>query len=170
MKPHNRTIIRLTRIKALFFTLSLSKFIRKYTPAKFAGKKFKNEEDGCTLYIPEGDSAESTVKSIITSKNSELSLDYCGLYNIQGVPPNAKKETTLKKFGKKEKQIRSKMLENNISFNGLMDALGLDYDKKYNTKAARQTLNYKDVVIATDQDVDGIGKICSLILVWFMVN
>lgn len=163
-----------------------TKFIRKYERARKLGPKSR-------LFVPEGDSACKPIRDIITDKsNPHLSPKTCGTYNIQGVPPNAIKNSKLNKFGQLE---MTKMLENNIAFKGLISAVGLDYAKDYYhsdinivdrngitainignsdpKKRARgdaefAKLNYGDIVIATDQDLDGIGQICSLILGFFV--
>lgn len=162
--------------------------IRKYEKARKAGNsKFLNK---LMLFVPEGDSACKPIRDIIANKKTPLSSEFCGTYNIQGVPPNALKHT-------KEPVVRNgktiimkdKTLSNNIAFNGLIAALGLDYNKTYyygnpylsNSQlspeerekrkrgdAEFKTLRYGCIVIATDQDLDGIGHICSLILVEFL--
>ena len=162
--------------------------IRKYEKARKAGNsKFLNQ---LMLFVPEGDSACKPIRDIIASKKTPLSSEFCGTYNIQGVPPNALKHTKppVMRNGKPI-IIKDKTLNSNIAFNGLIAALGLDYNKQYyygpadtpNSKLAPderalrkrgdeefKTLNYGCIVIATDQDLDGIGHICSLILVEFL--
>jgi DNA gyrase/topoisomerase IV subunit B len=148
--------------------------IRKYEPARKLGPR-------AMLFVPEGDSACKPIRDIITDKsNSYLSPQLCGTYNIQGVPPNSIKETKRDAAGRIQ---MSKTLENNISFKGLVSAIGLDYNKEYyhsdesaavdqrrrkQGDAEFSKLRYGCIVIATDQDLDGIGQICSLILVKFI--
>jgi len=162
--------------------------IRKYEKARNAGKKDKLSE--LMLFVPEGDSACKPIRDIIASKHTPLNSAYCGTYNIQGVPPNAIKHTKppIMRNGK-PLIIKDKILTNNIAFNGLIAALGLDYSKQYYygdpNKSMKQlsaeerimrkrgdeefkTLNYGCIVTATDQDLDGIGQICSLIIVEFL--
>jgi DNA topoisomerase-2 len=140
--------------------------IRKYEPAEQAGKKDSNK---CFLFIPEGDSAAKPIKDIINSPSTPLSPKYYGYYNIQGVPPNAMKETKIINIGGRRGIKLSKMLENNIAFGGLMAAWGLEFGTKYKTAAALATLNYYAIIIAVDQDLDGIGNIASLIMVFIAV-
>lgn len=162
--------------------------IRKYEKARNAGNK--NDLNKLMLFVPEGDSACKPIRDIIASKETPLNSAYCGTYNIQGVPPNAIKHTKppVMRNGK-PLIVKDKTLSTNIAFNGLIAALGLDYNKQYYygdpCKTIRQlseeervmrkrgdeefsTLNYGCMITATDQDLDGIGQICSLILVEFL--
>ncbi len=149
--------------------------IKKYTSANYAGT---SKSSKCTLFIPEGDSAESCVRNGL-SGNKELGFEYNGLFNIQGVPLNARKEIDIKEFKRKvngetiiEKVIdRKKKLNENERLNSLIKVLNLNWHYKYGTdeegEKEFQTLRYGKVVIATDADLDGTGCICSLILNFF---
>ena len=137
-----------------------TKKIRKYEKAEMCRK----EPHKCFLFIPEGDSAEKPIQDIIHSAKTKLDGRYYGTFNIQGVPPNAKKETTIING----RILKSKMLSENKSFTALMEALNLDYRKKYISDEEFKTLNYAGIIIATDQDVDGIGHITSLILIFIL--
>lgn len=150
-----------------------SKHIRKYTAAKYAGTK---KSPLCSLCVPEGDSAAKPIEDILKSEKYGLGMDYYGMYNIQGVPPNALKETNTKEVGNKTVILSSVQLQKNISFQGLVDALNLNYEYTYYTgsdaklqaKGDREfsTLNYSSIIAAVDQDLDGIGQIFSLIIVF----
>jgi DNA topoisomerase-2 len=173
--------------------------IRKYEKAHRAGNH--KELDKLMLFVPEGDSACKPIRDIISSKETPLSSQYCGTYNIQGVPPNALKHTNPPVIrGGIPIIAKDKILSENIAFNGLIAALGLDYKKQYYYGEAEKydalyaetrepkwkqlatrertlrkagddefaTLNYGCIITATDQDLDGIGQICSLILVEFL--
>lgn len=151
--------------------------IKKYTSANYAGTA---KSAKCTLFIPEGDSAESCVRNGL-SGNKELGFEYNGLFNIQGVPLNARKEIEVREFKKKvngetviERVIdRKKKLNENERLNSLIKVLNLNWHYKYemNDEGDKefQTLRYGKIVIATDADSDGIGCICSLILNFFHV-
>jgi DNA gyrase/topoisomerase IV subunit B len=151
-------------------------YVRKYDKAKFAGKR---QALDCGLIVPEGDSAETTMNSIITSRKSSLNKNFIGTYNIQGVPMNALKEIKEIVVGKHTRIKQSKRLQQNAGLQGLYQVLGLNYDYTYyagddpvlRAKGDKEfsTLNYGYVVWAVDQDLDGIGQICSLGLVYFMV-
>lgn len=147
--------------------------IRKYDAAMKSGGK---ESTKCGLIVPEGDSANKTMRNMIKHKDTPIDMNYYGTYNIQGVPPNARKMIKIIINPHKKSEfivIRSAKLRENISFQGLVRALGLDYAYHYDNtpEGNRQfaTLNYGYIMISTDQDLDGIGHICSLILVFIMV-
>jgi len=150
-----------------------SKHIRKYVAAKFAGTK---KSALCSLCVPEGDSAAKPIEDILKSEKYGLGMDYYGMYNIQGVPPNALKETNTKVVGNKTIILSSVQLQKNISFQGLVDALNLNYEYTYYTGEDKKrqaqgdkefaTLNYSSIIAAVDQDLDGIGQIFSLIIVF----
>lgn len=146
------------------------KNLRKYQPARYAGRRSAQ----CLLFVPEGDSAELPVTTLIRA-GVVLDPDYCGTYNIQGVPMNSIKGS---KYVGDGLLVQNEQLKNNKAFQGLVQALGLDYShhyycgpdfqKRQEGDAQFAKLNYGALVIATDQDLDGIGQICSLILVFFL--
>ncbi len=149
--------------------------IKKYTSADYAGTAKSNM---CTLFIPEGDSAESCVRNGL-SGNKDLGFKTNGLFNIQGVPLNARKEIDIREYKKNvngnimmEKVIdKKKKLDDNERLNSLIKVLNLNWHYKYSNDEEGNkefaTLRYGKVVIAVDADSDGIGCICSLILNFF---
>lgn len=137
--------------------------IKKYTSADYAGTVRSSE---CTLYIPEGDSAESCVRNGL-SGNQLLGFKKNGLFNIQGVPLNARKEVEIKMIGDKCIIDKKKKLLENERFASLVKVLNLNWHYTYETDDQFETLRYGRVVIAVDADTDGIGNICSLILNFF---
>ena len=147
--------------------------ILKYRSADRAGT---NEAQKCTLVIPEGDSAESCVRNGLTS-NKELGYRYFGIFNIQGVPLNVRKEIDIKeikKNGKIEYIIdKKKKLMENERINSLIKVMNLNYSYTYDMTSKGdeeiKTLRYGKVLICTDADTDGLGMICSLILNFFNV-
>jgi len=147
--------------------------ILKYRSADRAGT---NEAQKCTLVVPEGDSAESCVRNGLTS-NKELGYRYFGIFNIQGVPLNVRKEIDIKEI-KKNGHIeyiidKKKKLMENERINSLIKVMNLNYSYTYDLtpkgEEEYKTLRYGKVLIATDADVDGLGMICSLILNFFNV-
>ena len=149
------------------------KGIAKYRSADKAGS---NEGYKCTLVIPEGDSAESCVKNGLTS-NKELGYRYYGIFNIQGVPLNVRKEIDIKEIKKNNKieyiiDRKKKLLENE-RINSLIKVLNLNYSYTYDLteegEKEYKTLRYGKILIAVDFDVDGLGMICGLILNFFNV-
>lgn len=147
--------------------------ILKYRSADKAGT---SESSKCTLVVPEGDSAESCVRNGLTS-NKSLGYKYFGIFNIQGVPLNVRKEIDIKeikKNGKLEYIIdKKKKLMENERINSLIKVMNLNYSYTYDLSPKGEeeykTLRYGKVLIATDADVDGLGMICSLILNFFNV-
>lgn len=149
------------------------KGIKKYRSADKAGTI---EAYKCTLLIPEGDSAESCVRNGLTS-NKSLGYKYYGIFNIQGVPLNVRKEIDIKEIKKNGKisQIidkKKKLLENE-RINSLIKVMNLNYSYSYDLteegEKEYKSLRYGKVLIATDADTDGLGMICSLILNFFNV-
>lgn len=161
-------------------------FVRKYHKAKKLGPNSK-------LVVPEGDSAEGTMKSIITNKKAKLGFTNHALYNIQGVPMNALKQIKEIVVGSHSKIKQTRLLQENVALQGLVQVIGLNYDYKYYyvddaelkkmTPAQRAdqktlikqgdkefaSLRYGCLIVAVDQDVDGVGQIFGLILTFFMV-
>lgn len=133
--------------------------IKKYKPAKYAGKK------ECTLLVCEGDSAESMTKTALISKDTKLNYDYFGTFNIGGVPINAR--TKSKPYKKKNGDIgyrREKMLVENERWSSFEIVMNLNHDFTYDTQEELKTLSYQHVVMNVDQDLDGVGQICGLVM------
>jgi DNA gyrase/topoisomerase IV subunit B len=163
--------------------------IRKYSKAEKLGLD-------SMLFIPEGDSAAKPIRDIIHSDTSPLNYKRCGMYNIQGVPMNALKKIKKIIIAGITQIKKHKTLMANVGLQGLVRVIGLDYNEDYyygppeedpriddlsdeDIEALRQRrkrgdeafskLNYGCMIITTDQDLDGIGQICSLLLVFIMV-
>jgi DNA topoisomerase-2 len=148
--------------------------VPKCEDAKHAGHKTRWEK--CTMIICEGDSAMGTVHEGITSKHTTLNYDYYGTFSIQGVPMNARKEVTeyLGKTPEDITLIRNARLQKNERFSSLVKVLGLDYEKTYDPKTKNgeeefQTIRYRKVVCAVDQDDDGKGNIFGLLINFFVL-
>lgn len=124
-----------------------------YEPAQC----LKKGKQAAALFIAEGNTALQLLQGII-EHNKELSRLNYGLFSIQGVPINAIKASTLYVQG----PLQSEVLQKNIGFQSLVQVLGLNYEKKTVPRYAR-------IIITTDQDLIGIGKICSLIIAFFML-
>ncbi len=159
-KMVDKTVKRTTKIHA-----------KKYEKAERAGTADAHK---CALFIPEGDSAAGFVKWGLTEKGSPFKgFKYHGIFNIQGKPMNARKEITKKVIKDKEAILRSEKLRNNERLSTLVQILGLDYtcDYAYNDKGEKdfKKLKYGCVIVAVDQDVDGVGHIFGLILNFFHV-
>lgn len=140
----------------------------KHEPAE----NYKKLNNNCGLFIPEGDSACAPVRNMIKNKKTPIIKQDYGTYIIQGVPPNAIKNI-IKKYqdskGETVLHLTDKLLFSN-HFNGLMASIGLDYKHHYDLNkegdAQFKKLNYTHIIMATDQDLDGIGHICSLVMIF----
>lgn len=136
-------------------------FIKQYTKAN--KKSLKS-----SLIIPEGNSAESMIVSGLSAKLPGISYEYYGHFNIQGVPMNARKEVTEKSINGQKTYIRSKSLKENERLDSLVKVTGLDFNCTYDSTPAGDAefnkLPYGRLILATDQDTDGIGNIRSMIL------
>ena len=145
--------------------------VDKCRDAKFAGSKTKSKY--CKLIICEGDSAMGTVHTGIVSKKSNLDYDYYGTFSIQGVTINARKEVSIFEDKKKNTKtlIRSAKLQNNKRLSDLVKVLGLDFEKTYSLDKKGddeyETLRYRQIIGAVDQDEDGKGFIFGLLINFF---
>lgn len=106
-------------------------------------------------------------------------LDYpCTTFHSKGVPVNSLKETFYETNIKGEKILQltekfKKVNKQGLNENRLlqmMNHIGLKFEHKYeeNAKGDKEfsLLKAKCLVIATDQDKDGIGNICTLIILF----
>lgn len=144
------------------------KYVSKYTKAKFAGPRttYKKRKKRY-LFIPEGDSAEMLLSNGFSDDNiKDWNMDYCGIFSIQGVPMNARKNCA-KVFDRESKKwitVQKPSLKNNERLQLLMQVTGLDPSLSYKTKEERDTLKYDVIIAAVDQDDDGKGNIFTLLL------
>lgn len=160
--------------------------IRKY---EAASSKLAKDFLKRWCFGSEGDSASKMLFDILAHKDTPIIRAHCGVYNIQGVPPNALKRIRTVEINGEEKYIQDYDLQNNIALQGLVAALKLEYDCDYfyqgnypssdpsgfseEDRARRakgdadfKRLMYSRFIISTDQDLDGIGQICSLVVVF----
>ena len=134
----------------------------KYIGANKAGTK---DSYKCSLIAAEGDSAISLIKSGLVygeSKPNHATFDYFGIISLGGVIMNAIKKSNI--VG--NKIIQSEQLQNNKVLKSMVEVLGLDFNCQYKTLEDVMNLRYGALIIATDQDLDGTGKILPLVLVW----
>lgn len=110
--------------------------ITKYEPAT------SKNRSRCSLYIAEGDSAAS---AILSARNPEFQ----GVMPLKGKPVNVR-------------GVKLKALLENEELASLMAILGLKFGKKHFISELR----YHELVIAVDQDLDGI-HLCSLLVNMF---
>lgn len=132
--------------------------IKKYKAAKFVGKK------PCRILVCEGDSAESMTRTALISKDTDLNYDYCGSFNIGGVPINARTKSSSYNGKDRISYKREKMLVDNERWSSFEKVMNLDHNCTYISDAEFNTLPYNEVIMAVDQDLDGVGQICGLMI------
>ena len=143
--------------------------VEKYTRARKAGGRDSGQ---CSLLVAEGDSAITLLRAGLTlgpKKNpGGPSFETYGIMSLSGVVINAMKKVTEVETAEGETVVvRSDQLRNNKVLKALVEILGLDFSCRYETPAEIGRLRYGSVLVCTDQDLDGTGKILPLILVWF---
>jgi DNA topoisomerase II len=147
----------------------------KYMPARKAGTA---QSPKTTLIVTEGDSASTFARAILTTRKKgavqpkrgepSLTFEWYGIMTTGGVPMNALRFTSETKNATGGTIVtRMDKLNKNVKLNSLMEVLGLQYECTYESDEEVSSLRYGRVVIATDQDVDGVGKILPLLLVFF---
>ena len=144
----------------------------KYTKARNAGKAAHKRQT--YLLAAEGDSAITLLRAGLTQARGRgavppggPSLDWCGIISLQGVIVNAAREVTEVETSAGDViNVRSAKLQTNKRLLALADAFGLRYDRTYATAEELATLNYGQLLLCVDQDLDGTGKIAALVLVW----
>ena len=109
--------------------------IPKLEDANKAGGKESNK---CALFLTEGDSA----KALAMAGLSLVGRDYFGVFPLKGKLLNFR-EASIKQ------QLENEEIKN------LIKIIGLQIDKKYDTKEDLATLRYHKIICLTDQDVDG---------------
>lgn len=118
------------------------------------------------LYLTEGSSASQFVKNMLSQL--KFGFDYNGVFDGRGVPMNARKQ--VREFYDEKGKVQylmTRKLSENRTLKKLVKILNLSYDLKYETAAERATLYYDEIIISTDQDVDGVGKISTLFQSFF---
>lgn len=136
--------------------------IDKYSPARYAGTRQSMQ---CRLFLAEGDSAQSQICAGISRV---LSCDYYGSLSLNGVIPNVRKILAQKHADERQMTARkTKLLMSNKFISSLCQVLQISFAKSYESDEEIQTLAYGGIIICVDQDLDGIGNICSLVLNMF---
>ena len=115
--------------------------VANYDGAVHAGKKGEN----CTLILTEGLSA----KSLAVAGLAVVGRAHYGVYPLKGKPMNVRNE-------KREAWLA------NVEMGSLIKILGLQLGLEY-TEETLASLRYQQVLIMSDQDVDG-DHICGLVL------
>lgn len=127
-----------------------------YKGAKKAGSALSHK---CSLFAAEGDSAAGNVRNGIAYLDGEFT--YYGYITLGGAPMNSRKQVRELKSGK---LLRKDAFNNSKKMSSLVEVIGLDYNKTYETEEDMKSLRYGRIIAATDQDVDGVGNIFGLLL------
>lgn len=120
------------------------------------------------LFLVEGDSATQLVIKIRDSKYTPYSVNNTGIFSLGGVPQNVSKHMIEMKdlTGKLTELVDEQFLESKV-FGSLINILKLDIDVTYDTVAELKKLPFNKIIICVDQDTDGIGNICGLVIHMF---
>lgn len=147
--------------------------VAKYRAADEAGGRNSAE---CVLFVAEGDSAGGMIKKGLAVKTqgggrkgkTALGFKRYGVLPLRGVPINAvRKSRECRRRDGTTYFVWNEQLENNKEIQALQAVLGLERGRSYETADERATLRYGQVVLATDQDLDGLGNIAPLVLAFF---
>ncbi len=116
-------------------------------------------------FCSEGSSAYKSLNVALYGDSIPVPKDYIMHMAMRGVPMNARQNVLLEtqKDGRIVRLPTPHLARNRV-WNAFVRIHGLDYYKTYETDAEFQTLLAGRLIIATDQDVDGEGKITSLVL------
>lgn len=124
------------------------KRIEGLDPANLAGS---SRSDECTLILCEGLSAKTyAVQGLSVGWNGKKGRDNFGIYPLRGKLLNCQNASV-------------STITQNKEITDLIQALNLRHHVDYTKEENRKTLNYGNVLILTDSDVDGL-HIASLIL------
>jgi DNA gyrase/topoisomerase IV subunit B len=128
-----------------------------YRPARWAGKKRRAET---FLVVCEGNSAQSQIDQVITSKKTIFNPDNTGTWSIKGVPVNVRRnKLEIKKRDGSILTTPSEKLKNNIKWIEFLKITGLNIEEKYKNPSDLTKLRYGHIILCTDQDYDGKGCI-----------
>lgn len=124
-----------------------------YDPANLSGTKRSNE---CSLIICEGLSAKTyAICGMEKGVYEKKGRDYFGCLPLRGKVLNVR-------------NVSISVISKNVVIKDIIQALGLQFDLDYVIDANFKTLNYGQVILLTDADVDGL-HIEGLILNMFHV-
>ncbi len=146
--------------------VAIDKYIRARNSAS------RSHAAQCALIAAEGDSAIAFLRKGLSCAKTKQppgspTFDWHGVMSLQGVFLNAHRQVTeLETSTGDTVVVRSARLQQNKVLQAIAAAWGLDYNRRYGTPEERAKLRYGHFIICTDQDLDGIGKIDPLTLVF----
>ena len=115
--------------------------VKNYRPAIKVGSL------KCSLYVVEGNSAMTTAERGIDSKQTDLECDYMGVFSLQGVPMNVRKEVNVLN----ELLTPSSKLIENERLTSFLQITNLDFRKKYEYYTPEECKNSKRKREKTEQ-------------------
>lgn len=130
----------------------------KYLPAYNLGQLDSD------LLVFEGDSAKSSAITAMANPKIPFSRKTKGIFLLGGCPINAIKHVKECKYGDHIHFEPDQTLQNNVVWNDFMTAVGLEYDRTYETDADIDTLNYRRITGVVDKDPHGMGKIWPIMI------
>jgi DNA topoisomerase-2 len=116
-----------------------------------ANKAGTNESTNCTLYITEGDSAQTFANKLLSHIPNGKGRDYIGTYPLKGKPLNVMNAPPMQ-------------INENKEINDLKQVLGLREGVDYLLEENYDTLRYGHLMVCSDSDFDGIGHILGLVI------
>jgi len=153
------------------------KIARDYTPAGWSAKGTSwSKKSQTTCFLTEGTSAKGMIRTAIGSKKSPYNFNNSGILSLGGVPLNVSRNLekipggidigskNLCMAAAQPGYIFSREFAENVVWQTFVKVMNLDYQKRYFTQADMQTLSVAKLIIAVDQDLDGMGNILTLIM------
>eukprot|EP00931_Biecheleriopsis_adriatica_P050491 TRINITY_DN29237_c0_g2_i1.p1 TRINITY_DN29237_c0_g2~~TRINITY_DN29237_c0_g2_i1.p1 ORF type:complete len:1522 (-),score=282.44 TRINITY_DN29237_c0_g2_i1:17-4582(-) len=122
------------RVMRESLSVGVAPSLAKLEDAAHAGKPGHN----CTLIVTEGDSA----KALAIAGLAKLGRQHYGVFPLKGKPLNVRTAT-------------QKQLQSNDEIKHLMQIIGLKWGQEFNTWEDTEALRYQQLMIFSDQDLDG---------------
>lgn len=136
---------------------------RRYMPALTLGQS-------ATLCAVEGDSAKAMFVDGLgfgNTKTGQPSMRNYGIVTLNGVPMNAYRNIVkIPTAGGGTQIIRKQCLIDNVTYQTFEQAMGLVHGCTYENPLDLASLNYGQIVVCVDQDLDGAGKILGLFVTY----
>ncbi len=129
-------------------------------PRKTSAIETVKMDNGKTIILPKASNRKINVDKII-NEMAETNVKACNTRGRKSAAQKELDEKLKKKSENIEKRKRSTILEE------LQKAIGLNYGVVYDNIETIKQLNYRNIVIATDRDQDGVGNILGLVINWF---
>ena len=136
-----------------------------YEDCTWAGKKGKSKD--AILVACEGLSAISAFTKVKQSpKIPQLNHDNCAIYSLGGVITNVRKHGTWfeDKKSKKRTFVPNKKLLDSEWWNDFLKITNLNMKMSYTSQKNLDTLRIGRILILSDEDIDGVGKIAPLLM------